>query len=150
METAIGICPKTITKSPDHGNFNVFPLNVERKKYFWFHLQQNIGTFLTINLLETAHLAVICKTSTTVMDKILRKNVHFMLNSAINSFLNTQLGFYISKIFMAWSSLLVWPNKEILSVLKWFFSIRHWHTVYVSQMSNQFLWKSQPSYLHKH
>lgn len=114
METEIGICPKTITKSPDHDNFNVFPVNVERKKYFWFHLQQNIGTFLTINLLETAHLAVICRTSTTVMDKIFRKNFHFMLNSAINSFLNTQLGFYISKIFMARSSLLVWPNKEIL------------------------------------
>ena len=26
--------------------------------------------------------------------------------------------------------LVVWPNEQVLSVFQWFFSIRHWHTVY--------------------
>ena len=87
METAIGICPKTTIKTADDDNFNVFPVNLEKRRYLWFLSKQNIGKFLTGNHFETVHLAVICRTCTTIMDKILRKIVHFILNSAIHSFL---------------------------------------------------------------
>ena len=44
-------------------------------------------------------------------------------------------GFHYSKLLNG--CLLVWPNKQVLSVFQWFFSIYHWHAVCIPLVKDQ-------------